>query len=264
MTGPTVRIRTHEMWTLLEHVDLVGLLRDALLGADTRQGELTALDAGRLAFHDESTGQCGELPAGDLRALCTAGLAALAARLLLTDAVITAGIVGPRRSAQWQLGVISRCVPNVSHVAVFSADRTEEPAVDPTVLHRLELDGIGLSVVTSVADAVLGATLVVALGQTGEQIGYDQLARGSLMVDAAGQRPAGDLREGVAERLSAGDLAILLGNHVSRRVDLDEIRLVELADSELLRELETALAHRLVGTATRLGIGILDKNGATS
>jgi hypothetical protein len=264
MTAPTLRLGTDEMWTLLEHLDLVGMLRDGLFEPGAQPGELSMLETGLLSFHDAITGQHGEFPAEDLRALCTAGLAALAARLLLANGVVTAGVVGPRLPAQWHLGVLGRYVPNVSHIAVFTADRTKEAAVDARVLDQLDLNGIGVSVASSVADAVLGATLVVTQGRAGRQIGYDQLARGTLLVNADNYVVSDDLREGVARRYSVDDLLGMLAGDRHGRIQFDEIVLVELLESGRLRDLDVALAHRLVRSALRLGVGVRDKDGATS
>jgi hypothetical protein len=264
MTSPAVRIGPDEMWTLLDHMDLVGALRDGLRETGAPPGKLSMLDSGLLAFRAEEAGRSGEFPAEDLRALCRAGLAALAARLLLASGVITASVVGPRRPVQWHIGVLGRYVPNVSHVAVFTADRTRPGAVDARLLDQLDLAGIGLSITTSVADAVLGATLVVSLGQESGQIGYEQLARGSLMVNADGQAVTDDLRDNVARCYSLDDLAGVILGYQPGHPHSDQIQLVDLLEPDWIHELETSLAYHLVGTALRLGIGILDQDGVNS
>lgn len=265
MIGPTVRLGTDEMWRMLDHIDLVEELRGWLRGPSTRAGELSPLDTRLLTFHDESTGRRGELTTEDLRGLCTAGLAALSARLLQREGAITAGVVGPHRTTQWLLDVIGRYVPNLSHIAVFSADRAEKAPVDLRVLDQLDLKGIGLTVATSVADAVLGATLVIALGQAGGQIGYDQLARGSLVINPGGRALSDNLRESVARCYTVGDLVrILGGDHHPGQIQLDEVLLVELLEPGWQRHLETRLAGRLVELALEHGVGVLDRNGAGS
>lgn len=264
MSRPTIRLGTHEMWTLVDHVDLVETIRDWLRHPPPWVGDMTTPEPGLLRFHDADGGPNGEFAADDLRALRTAGLAALAARLLLMPGAITAGVVGSRPAVQWHIRVLGRCVPNICHFAVFTADRDGTARIDTHVLNELDLSGIGLSPAKSPADAALGATLVVMLGRTGGRLRYEQVTRGSVLATTDDQVVATDLREGIARRYTVDDLlGVLLGDRPGR-TGWDEILLVDLPDNGRCRELDAVLAHRFVQSASRLGVGVNSRNGASS
>jgi ornithine cyclodeaminase/alanine dehydrogenase-like protein (mu-crystallin family) len=251
------------MWTLLDHVDLVETVSDWLRHPPPWVGDLTAPEPNLLCFHDADSGPNGELPADALCALRTAGLTALAARLLLTPSAVTAGVMGSRPAAQWHVGVLGRYVPNVCHVALFTTDRAGSARIDAHVLDQLDLDGVGLSPAASAADAVLGATLVVTLGQA-SQLRYDHVTRGAVLVTTDDRVVSTDLREGIARRYAVDDLlGVLLGERPGR-TEWDEILLVDLPDNGRCRELDAVLAHRFVQSASRLGVGVNTRNGASS
>lgn len=263
MSRQTLRLGMHEMWSLLDHVDLVGAIREGLHRPQQRVGDLTVLEPGLLRFHDADSGSQAALAADDLRALRTAGLTALAARLLLVPGAVTAGIVGGLPTAQWHIGVLSREVPNVSHIALFTTDNGESARIDADVLDQLDLSGIGLSPASSLADAVLGATLVVMLGRAGRRLRYEQITRGAVLVTTDDRVVSTDLRESIARRYTMDDLlGVLLGERPGR-TEWDEILQAHLPDQSRCRELDSVLAHRLVQSACRLGVGVHTWNGAT-
>lgn len=251
-----------EMWALLDHVDLLGALYDGLDRAQTPTSELTVLEPGVLRLHDAASGCTGELAAEALRTLCSAGLTALAARLLLLPGAVTVGVAGPRSTSQWHVGVLGRYVTNVSHVALFTPDHPGLEGMNARVRDQLDLDGISLSPASSIGAAVLGATLVITLGRAGGRIGYEQLARGSVLVMTDDQVVTADVHEGATRRYTVDDLfGVLLGERPGR-TERDEILLVTLPDQARSRELEVALAHRFIQSASRLGVGIRSRNGA--
>lgn len=264
MSRPTVRLGTHEMWTLLDHVDLVETVREWLHHPPPWVGDLTTPEPGLVHFHDADSGPDGELPTDVLLALRTAGLTALAARLLLAPGAVTAGVVGSRPTAQWHVGVLGRCVPNICHIALFTAGRVGSARIDTRMFNQLDLCGVDLTPVPSPADAVLGATLVVALDRAGGRLRYEQVTRGSVLVTTDDRAVSPDLRESIARRYTVDDLlGVLLGERPGR-TEWDEILLVDLSDDHRCQELDVVLAHRFVQSASRLGVGISPtRNGAT-
>lgn len=261
MSRPTVRLGTHEIWTLLDHVDLVDVVREWLHHPMPWVGDVTSSEPGLVRFQDADGGPNGELPVEDLRALRAAALTAFAARLLLAPGAVTAGVLGSRTAAQWHAAVLGRCVPNVCHFALF----TGEPAgsIDAHVRDQLDLSGIGLSPVASPVDAVLGATLVVALDEAGGPLDAEHVTRGSVVVTTDDRVVTSDLRECVARRYATDDLLGVLLGECPGRTEWDGILLVDLPENGRCRDLDAVLAHRFIQSASRLGVGVSTRNGAT-
>ena len=301
MTVTVLRLRAHEVWSALEVIDPVAVLAEDLIGrivdrpgharrtagllvpwqgAERNGSELVMLD------HPDATIRC-VMPAHSLRASFAAALAAVAARELLASGGVTVAMLGSTETTQFQLSVIARHVPDISHVALCLAEGPR--AVEPKLADQLELSGIGWSVVRTPADAVFGANLVIAAdyGAARQDLGslrLGQLARGAVLVNATGKDLPADLvdqvdevfvddsglledhrdRRVVANHLSgttrrgdaggriAADLSqLLLGRHAGR-LRTDDVVLVELLG---VNDLNAELAYRIYEGATRTGLG---------
>ncbi|HEY7593875.1 MAG TPA: hypothetical protein VH969_12020 [Actinophytocola sp.] len=253
MTGTVLQLGSREVWRALDVIDPVATMAEFLIdrtvgraGHDSRsRGRLiswsdTASNGTGLVLldHPDVTGTC-VLPAETLRSSQAVVLAAVAAREMLVSGGVTMAVIGPPADTEPQLSVLARHVPDISHVAVCS-DRPDLDEVGAETAEQLEKSGIGLSVVSTVADAVFGANLVVttdhsrfAKGLAGLRIG--NLARGALLVNASGT-----------------DLPAELVDHVDE-VYVDDLGLVDHHPDRHV--VATSLAARAAGTATgRLGI----------
>lgn len=221
MSEPVLRLDHDEVWTALEAIDPVGVLAEGLIdrtvGNDSPAGELTEWpgsgEPGLVVLdHPGADTRC-VLPAASLRMFTSAALAALAARELLVRGGVTVAMLGGSRATQPQLSVLARHVPDISHVAVYLGQSGASMPV--RVTEQLELNGIGLSVVGSVAEAVFGANLVVAAADgTPEDLGalrIDRLARGTVLVNTSGvDLPAKLVDE--ADEVYVDDLSLLAAN----------------------------------------------------
>src|SRR5262249_38980044 len=87
-------------------------------------------------------------------------------------------VIGSGLALELQLVALRTHVPDISHVAVAG------PRPDQAVLDLLDRDGIGVSMVTTIADAVFGANLVVLAGPA--RLNAPRLAKGALLVNATG------------------------------------------------------------------------------
>ncbi len=250
MAGRALRLGADDMWALLDGVDLLAVLRAGLLAGPGADGRVSRLDPDAVTYEDSAGDRC-LLPAADLRSLRTAGVAALAARQLLAPGVVTASVVGGNGSAQWHLGVLARYVPDVSHVAVCADVRPH-----PRVVDQLDLSGIGLCTNATAVEAIFGATLVVAVGHAVEQVVFDRLARGSVLVNA-GTRPVGeDVREGVDQVYAGEELRGALTGERRGRRRLDDVLLVEPLPTDVLLDLDAVLARTLHRAALAQGVGV--------
>jgi ornithine cyclodeaminase/alanine dehydrogenase-like protein (mu-crystallin family) len=295
MTGTVLQLRSHEVWSALEAIDPVATMAEYLIGCTVDRagtgrkspGRLvswsgTARNGGELVVldHPDATGAC-VVPAQSLRGSQAAALATVAAREMLVNGGVTMAMLGPAADVQPQLSVVARHVPDISHVAL-SSESMGTKDIEPRLVDQLELSGIGLSVVPTVADAVFGANLVIATDGTGSardlaELRIDQIARGALLINATGDDLNADLADQVdhvyvddlglldhhsdrrvvaghfAEPRIAGDLAGLLAGQVSRRWRKEDIVLVELLG---VHDLNADLVYRIYEVAMHTGLGV--------
>jgi ornithine cyclodeaminase/alanine dehydrogenase-like protein (mu-crystallin family) len=301
MTGTVLQLRSHEVWSALEAIDPVATMAEYLIGRTVDRAVAARRSPGRLVSwsgnarngaelvvldHPDATGSC-VVPAQSLRGSQAAALATVAAREMLVTGGITMAMLGPASEAQPQLSVVARHVPDISHVALCSESMGTKD-VEASLVDQLELSGIGLSVVPTVAEAVFGANLVIATDhatstQDLAELKIDQIARGALLVNATGRDLPTDLvdqvdqvyvddiglldrypdRRVVATHLAeptapgglriADDLAGLLAGRQPRRSRTDDIVLVELLG---VHELNADLAYRIYEVATHTGLGV--------
>lgn len=304
MTGTVLQLRSHEVWSALEAIDPVATMAEYLIGRAVDRTGAERRSPGRLVSwsgtarngaelvvldHPNATGAC-VVPAQSLRGSQAAALATVAAREMLVTGGVTMAMLGPAAEVQPQLSVVARHVPDISHVALCG-DSMGTKDVEPKLVDQLELSGIGLSVVPTVAEAVFGANLVIATDHASSagdlaELRIDQIARGALLVNATGNDLPADLvdqvdhvyvddlglldrypdRRAVATHLAeptttrrgaepriAGDLAGLLAGRLAHRWRADDIVLVELLG---VHELNADLAYRIYEVATHTGLGV--------
>jgi ornithine cyclodeaminase/alanine dehydrogenase-like protein (mu-crystallin family) len=290
MTETILQLRSHEVWAALEVVDPVATMAEHLIGRTVGRAGHGHRSPGRLISwsgtgrngtelvlldHPEASGAC-VVPAQCLRSAQAAALAAVAGRELLVPGGVTMAVLGP--DSDTQLPVVARHIPDISHVALC-ADQVGSKVAD-----QLELSGVALSVVPTVADAVFGANFVLATDHAGcapylTDLRIGQLAREALLVNATGvdlpaelvervdqiyvddlgllerypeRHLAADDQPGGAERRIAGDLAQLLADR-QRPKRSGGIQLVDLLG---VHELNADLAYRIYEVATRTGLGV--------
>lgn len=295
MTGTVLQLRSHEVWSALEAIDPVATMAEYLIGRTVDRAGTGRKPPGRLVSwsgtarngaelvvldHPDATGAC-VMPAQSLRGSQAAALATVAAREMLVTGGVTLAMLGPAADVQPQLSVVARHVPDISHVALCSETMGTKD-VEARLTDQLELSGIGLSVLPTVADAVFGANLVIATdsaasGQNLAELRIDHFARGALLVNATGTDLPADLTDQVdhvyvddlgqiddhadrrvvaghlAEPRIAGDLAGLLAGQVPRRWRNDDNVLVELLG---VHELNAEIAYRIYEVATHTGLGV--------
>jgi ornithine cyclodeaminase/alanine dehydrogenase-like protein (mu-crystallin family) len=284
------------VWRALEVVDPVETMAGYLIGRTVGRAGHRHEPAGRLVSwrgtgrngtelvlldHPDATGPC-VLPAQSLRSSQVAGLVAVAAREMLVSGGVTMAVLGPVADSQSQLSVVAKHVPDISHVALYGGVGTCLTDVEPRLVDQLELSGIQLSVLPTVADAVFGANLVIAIDHDTAPLDLaelkpGQLARGALLINATGEDLPTDIldrvdqvfvddlgllpdypnRHVVGAQLAhtgiAGDLAQLLtGQHAGRRHTGDLV-LIELLG---VHELNADLAFRIYEVATQTGLGV--------
>jgi ornithine cyclodeaminase/alanine dehydrogenase-like protein (mu-crystallin family) len=311
MTGAVLRLRAYEVWSALEVIDPVAVLAEDLIGRSIDRSGHPRKAPGRLVpwagagrsgselvqlDHPEATLSC-VASAHSLRTSLAASLAAMAARKLLAPGGVTVAMLGSAEATQPQLSVIARHVPDISHVALWLDGGKRR--VEPKLVDQLELSGIGLSVVPTLADAVFGANLVVATNQNpaGQELStlrLGQLAHDAVLVNATGKDLPARLVDQVDE-VFVDDFG-LLGDHRERRVvaahlgeptprsgvghgtgpritaDLAQLltgqhpgrtRSDGVALIELLgvHELNAELAYRVYEGAMRTGLGVRVDNG---
>ncbi len=306
MTGTVLRLRAHEVWSALEIIDPVAVLAEDLVGrtvgrpAHTRQAEGSLVpwngsgadgDQFVLYEHPDAALPCA-IPAHSLRTSLVAALAAVAARELLFTSGVTVAMLGSLEATQPQLSVISRYVPDISHVAMCLSGGPRP--VEPRIADQLDMSGIALSVVRTLTDAVFGAILIIVTNHSAARLDLDalrrgQLARGAVVVNGTGEDLPDDLVErmdqvfvddfgllgdhldrsvvanhlapptsdmvgfhGEADRRITADLGQLLTGRHPGRRRTDDVVLVELLG---VHELNVQLARRIHEAATRTGLG---------
>ncbi len=231
MAETVLRLEADDVWRTLETIDPVAVLAEELIKRAINHPDQEREPVCRVvpwAGHGEYVRtECGThdlscaIPAAALRAVHAAALSALATRELLPPGGITVAMLGARLEIQSQLAVLARHVPDIVHVAVRVVDDTEVESLEPRLVDQLDLAGIGLSIVTALADALFGANLVVvvseeALTEGAEHAGVKHLVRGTVLVNASGHDLPGDLVDHV-DQIYVDDLA-LLAAHADRKV----------------------------------------------
>ena len=234
MAEMILRIDADDVWRTLDTLDPVAVLAEELIKRAINHPDREREPGCRLVpwpDHGEDDdyvlAECRShdvgcaMPATTLRTVHAAALAALATRELLPSGGITVAILGTRDEIQRQLAVLARNVPDIVHVAVRVTDRPEAEPLEPRLVDQLDLSGIGLSVVTALAETLFGANLVVvvsegALTEGPDHAGIKHLVRGTVLVNASGH----DLPVGLvdyADQIYVDDLA-LLPEHPDRYV----------------------------------------------
>ena len=232
MAETVLRLEADDVWRTLETLDPVAVLAEELIKRAINHHDREHEPACRLVpwtGHDDQyvltegvpRGVRCAMPAAALRTVHAAALSALATRELLPPGGITVAMLGTRRATETQLAVLVKHVPDIVHVAVRITDMAETDTLEPRLLDQLDLAGIGLSVMTALAETLFGANLVVvvseeALTEGGEHAGVKHLVRGTVLVNASGHDLPTDLVDHV-DQIYVDDLA-LLSAHPDRYV----------------------------------------------
>lgn len=196
-----LRLRDHELHDALAGFDVSRTVVDELVWREVGEDD-PARGARRVGGWTYDPGTAGGdalllgkrggllLPATGLRAVRSAALTAVAARLFLSPNVVTVSVLGSGSAAWLHVAALARHVPGVSHIAVPALD---DPPTD--LAAELEHAGIGLTVTERGADAAFGANLVVLADRYPADAGWDtgQLACGAVVVNASGHPPPQDL-----------------------------------------------------------------------
>jgi ornithine cyclodeaminase/alanine dehydrogenase-like protein (mu-crystallin family) len=186
MAGRILRLDYDEVWLLLDRINPIELMAAQLIApTDVVPGSLVPGSGDLVVFQDKQTGSRCQLPALAPHHIQAATLSALAAHELLAPAVGTVAVLGSGRDAHLQLAVITRHLPDISHVAVFSTGGPDP--LDPRIVELLDRAGVGLTVVSNVDDAVFGANLVILTGSGRYPLTLGRLARGAVLINAAGE-----------------------------------------------------------------------------
>lgn len=227
MSDAILRLSVDDVWIALGDIDAVAVVAEELIGrtvgtmiddvrpiADWTGPGAHEHGADLVLVEHRGTGVRCVLSASSLRMARSAALTALATRELLVPGGVTVAVLGATRTVQFQLALIVRCVPGISHVAACLPDgtRSDLPA---WLVDELELGGIALSVAGSLAGTVFGANLVVAgeeavLGDLG-RIRLADLARGTVLINATGHDLPAELVDEIGQ-LYVDDLALLADN----------------------------------------------------
>lgn len=317
MISPILQLDTDELLSAVDAIDPVDVLAAELVGkAGAGQGTGMAGTVGqpwqdsRLApwhaggradepgtelvlLEDRRTGSSCVLPAAALTGFRSAALAALAARTFVAPGVVTAAVLGSGVAAQLSLALIARYLPGLSHVAVWAPGDEPGGPLDPRMIDQLDLTGVGWSVAPSVAEAVFGATLVVATVAAAPWGEIGQLPKSAVLVNTTGVDlpdelvdavdeiyvDDGDLVAGNAHRYFArahlaqpgagpawpsraqvrphrrveADLADVLTRAHAGRTHVDHVLLVELLSTTVLDARLASLLHR---AALEHGLGM--------
>lgn len=227
MSGTVLRLSPDEFCDVLDEINPVEVLVAELIGRALGGATWDPHRTGDWTLHEEGAraGGGGELavlvdpvagvkcllPSRELRAVRGAALTALAACQLLTPGVVTVTVLGSGVAARLQLAVITRHVPDVSHIAVCTAGGRGEWPVTIRLVDQLVLAGIGLTVTHRVDEAVFGANLVVVAGDGHADVRYRQLPKGTVLVNATGRDLPHELVDAV-DQVYVDDLRLLDGN----------------------------------------------------
>jgi ornithine cyclodeaminase/alanine dehydrogenase-like protein (mu-crystallin family) len=219
MTDQMPRLGTDEVWNAFEDIDPVAVIVDELTGKPWDASAFCRLTPGAegedlAVLEDARSGVRCLLPASMLRTFRAASLATVAARELLAPGVAIVGILGSDLAAQVHVGTLARYLPDISHVAVCAAPDQPSVLIEPRLLDRLDLSGIGLTVTADVREAVLGANLIVvpAGGRDARSVGRP--TAGALLVNGSGRDLASDIVDRV-DKIYIDD-PTLLGRNAHR------------------------------------------------
>jgi ornithine cyclodeaminase/alanine dehydrogenase-like protein (mu-crystallin family) len=193
-----LRLTADDLWLALEEFDPTELMLTRYLSrkAEPASGNGSpnarfvprtstaagGLPVGSVLFDDGATGVRCALPSYELHLIQVAALTAMATSALLITGEATVALLASGEASRCHLTVLSRCVRGIGHVALVPAADPE-----PVVADLLDRVDIALSPVATVGEAMLGANLVIATGPGHELLTYEQLARGALVVNAAGR-----------------------------------------------------------------------------
>lgn len=235
MTETTIQLNPADVWHAMSLFDSVAAVAEELISHTlNRRAELDPRAPGRLvpwsgpagsyqadqedrvALELSAAGIDCVAPAASLCLARTAALTALAARELLVPGGLTVAVVGPSGLTEPPLAVISRHVPDITHISLWLTDVASTALVPPALLDQLELSGIRVSVATSLADAVFGANLVIVAGDGVRRDDLDglrfaQVAWGAVLVNASGHDLPPELVGGIDD-VYVDDLALLETN----------------------------------------------------
>lgn len=237
MASPSVRLDRSDLWRLVNELNIVTAIHDALAFLITDPERAVLFHPDRPARGDTGRVDATDWPIGELRALRGAGLAALAARTLLMPGVVTVGLAGVPACMSWHLAALCRFVPDISHIAVYG----EESLSSHDLRKVLDRAGVGLSITSSAGDAAFGASLVIAVGAAIRDISVNDLARNVLVVNVGPDPTPLAIRERAGHCYAHEELAYALTRPDSHRAVPDEILLVEPFSSDVLNHLDLSL-----------------------
>ena len=223
MISPILRLNTDELLSALDAIDPVDVLTEELVGKagdgsepPVPDGRLTPWRGGGpdapatelLLLEDLHIGRSCVLPAEALRGFRTAALVALAGRIFVTPGVVTAAVLGSGVVAQLSLTLIARYLPGLSHVAVCPTGDEPGGPLEPRVMDQLDLAGVGWSTTSVAAEAVFGATLIVATVAHAPCLQIGHLAKSAVLVNTTGEDLPDDLVDAV-DQLYVDDAALV-------------------------------------------------------
>lgn len=235
MTETIIHLNRDDIWRAMRVFDPVAAVAEELIGHTLDDGaKHEPRTPGRLVpwpgpAGSDHAGQVGDValelsadkvgcvaPAAGLHLARTAALIALAACELLVPGGLTVAVVGRSGPTQPQLAVIVRHVPDISHVALWLTDVASTALVPPELRDQLELNGIRVSVATSLADAVFGANLVIVAGDGArrdelDSLQFGQVAGGAVLVNASGHDLPAELIDRIDD-VYVDDLTLLETN----------------------------------------------------
>jgi ornithine cyclodeaminase len=274
MSTPIQRLGDEELAAAVEAIDPVEVLARDLVGDDPAENErgcvLRQWPNDLVLVSDTEDGGGLLVSEPGLRALHAAALAILAARELLAPGPVHSAVLGVGAVVQPLLTMIARRLPAVCRIVVYPATVDQGRAVGVHAIEQIDLAGVELWVTDDIGEAVAGAQLVIATGDTAEELGRDRMGQGALVVNAGGSDLPADLAD-AADQCYVDDLARLAEHkerHVTNRtVDADlgqvisgahpgrsgsaDIVLVELLDAGALH---VRLARSLVHAARERGL----------
>lgn len=198
----TLRLTSDDLWCLIGEIDPVELVTTQLSGGPGAEcpGRVSTnghwRSEGLVLLDDAHTGVRCLLPASCLSMIRLAALATLAAAELLAPGQVTIGLLASGEAAGLHLATLTRHLPDIGDVALCPG-RGRYLGPVGRVRDLLDQAGIGLSVATSAGEAAFGANLLITAGRGHDRLGLGHLARGALLVNAAGKDLRDDLVDGV-------------------------------------------------------------------
>jgi hypothetical protein len=190
--GATLRLSLDEVHRILDDLDPIALLAGELSGAaeaehGCRLEVETRLTESHVALRDPDSQIRFLVPSKALKAVRSAGLAAIAARLLVPAGAATVCVIGSGYPAELMVRMVVRYVVGVTHVAVCAVDGSVDAIITHRLIDELELSGIGLAVTSRVDEATFGANLVGVAGtQPVMDLRIRHIARGAVIVNCSG------------------------------------------------------------------------------